>query len=63
MTRRIPRLVRYISPFGSPAWMTEERAEKYRQRDDDRWLRYQAAGMLSEEQRKVGPPRIERHGT
>jgi hypothetical protein len=58
-TRRQAELVRYVSPFGSPAWMTRERAEQYRQEDDDRYLRFDDAGMLSAEQRLVGPPRIQ----
>ena len=53
-------LVHYISPFGSPAWMTAERAQELLVEDDDRWLQYQAAGNLSEAQRLIGPPRIER---
>jgi hypothetical protein len=51
-------LVRYVSPFGSPAWMTAEEAHRLLVEDDDRWLRYQAAGALSEAQIAVGPPRI-----
>jgi hypothetical protein len=53
-------LVRYISPFGSPAWMTAEEAQRHLEEDDARWLLNQRAGNLSEWQREVGPPRIER---
>lgn len=59
---RRPRqlLVRYVSPFGSPAWMIPEAAQAHLAEDDARWLRYQAAEALSAEQRQTGPPRIER---
>ena len=53
------KLVRYISPFGSPAWMPRERALKLLEEDDARWLKYQRLGMLSDEQRASGGPRIE----
>jgi len=53
-------LVRYVSPFGSPAWMTRAAAARYLAEDDRRWLNYQTAGNLSEQQRQIGPPRIER---
>lgn len=53
-------LVHYISPFGSPAWMTVEEAQRHLEEDDERWLLNQRAGNLSEAQRLIGPPRIER---
>lgn len=53
-------LVRYVSPFGSTAWMPLGVAEHFMAEDDARWLRNQEAGVLTEKQRKVGPPRIER---
>lgn len=56
------RLVRYVSPFGSPAWMTRDQAEKHLTEDDRLWLLHQNAGNLSEEQHRVGPPRIEHVG-
>jgi hypothetical protein len=60
MTRRKHEpLVRYVSPFGSPAWMTRAEAEKYLAEDDARWLRAQEIGALSEHERAIGPPRIE----
>lgn len=52
-------LVRYISPYGSPAWMTREQAERYLKEDDRRWLDDQEAGNLSAHQREIGGPRIE----
>jgi hypothetical protein len=58
-------LVRYISPFGSPAWMTRTQAEFHLRQDDARWCHYlrieQATKCpaLSEQQRLIGPPRIE----
>jgi hypothetical protein len=57
--RKPERLVRYVSPFGSPAWMTRERAQEYLEDDDKRWLMYGDLDLLSEEQRRVGAPRIE----
>lgn len=54
-----PRLVRYVSPFGSPAWMPREQATRLLAEDDARYLLHQDAGALSEDQRRVGPPRIE----
>lgn len=56
---RVERLVRYVSPFGSPAWMRREQAEALLRVDDRRWLRYEALGILTPEQREVGLPRIE----
>jgi hypothetical protein len=57
---RPPVLVRYCSPFGSPAWMPEERARALLEADDARWVEWSRLGMLSERQRQHGPPRIER---
>lgn len=60
--RREP-LVHYISPFGSPAWMTRDQAEGYLAQDEARYEFHAAAGtldyVLSDEQRRIGPPRIE----
>ena len=53
------RLVRYISPFGSPAWMTREKALHYLKEDDTRWVLLSQAGLLSEREKEVGAPRIE----
>jgi hypothetical protein len=60
------RLVRYVSPFGSPAWMSREQAEKLLAEDDRRYLELQqleaegAGKMLTDRQRfEIGPPRIE----
>lgn len=61
MTKRAPKLVRYVSPFGSPAWMSREEAERYLAEDDKRWLEWQSIGMLSDHQKQIGPPRIETH--
>jgi hypothetical protein len=55
-----PQLVRYVSPFGSPAWMTREEAERHLAEDDKRWLRYSELQLLTEDQRAIGAPRIER---
>jgi hypothetical protein len=58
-------LVRYVSPFGSPAWMTREQAQVHLAEDDARllWLeKAEAEGagpMLTPRQRQIGPPRIE----
>lgn len=56
-------LVRYVSPFGSPAWMSRAEAERYLAEDDARWLDWQEMGLLSELQRVNGPPRIETAGS
>lgn len=53
------QLVRYVSPFGSPAWMTRERARELLDEDDKRYVLYERAGNLTERQRQIGPPRIE----
>jgi hypothetical protein len=58
-------LVRYVSPFGSPAWMTRERAEHYLAEDDDLYEflclieRETGSRALADFQRRIGPPRIE----
>ena len=54
-----PQLVRYVSPFGSPAWMTREKAERHLKEHDRLWLECQELGTLSESQKQIGPPRIE----
>lgn len=59
--RREPVLVRYVSPFGTPAWMPRADAERHLAVDDDRWCRFAAVGILSDRQLAVGPPRIEVH--
>ncbi len=63
-----PKLVRYVSPFGSPAWMPRARAEELLYEDDKRYLFLQeleregAGPMLTDRQRfEIGPPRIEAH--
>lgn len=68
MTARKPQLVRYVSPFGSPAWMTREEAARHLAADDARWCRLQDAiretgdrGIISPQQREIGAPRIEVH--
>jgi hypothetical protein len=51
--------VRYVSPFGSPAWMSREDAERYLAEDDELWIELSALGLLTPRQREIGPPRIE----
>lgn len=58
-TKKGEQLVRYVSPFGSPAWMTRAKAREHLAEDDARYVRWQKLGILSEEQRRVGAPRIE----
>lgn len=66
MTAKIIPLVRYVSPFGSPAWMSRDRALDLMEADDKRWVWYHSVEsmtgnpMLSDEQRAIGAPRIER---
>ena len=58
-------LVRYISPFGSPAWMSPEAAQRLLIEDDSLWLYLQEVEaetghrVTSEHQRQIGAPRIE----
>jgi hypothetical protein len=52
-------LVRYVSPFGYPAWMTRRRAEQRMARDGRRWQRYDTVGCLTPREREVGPPHID----
>jgi len=61
MAKSQPKLVRYVSPFGTPAWMSREIAEQHLEDDDRRWVLYSQHGLLSEAQREIGPPRIEVH--
>jgi hypothetical protein len=62
---RRPALVRYVSPFGSPAWMTRDRAEQLLAEDDRRyeWLAAVSSevgeDLLGARARREGPPRIE----
>lgn len=55
--------MRFVSPFGSPAWMTRERAEELLAEDDRRWLDHQEGGTLAcvlpAHRIAEGPPRIE----
>lgn len=57
--RRALRLVRYVSPFGSPAWMSREEAATHLEEDDRLYLDLVEIGALTDAQRRVGPPRIE----
>ena len=52
-------LVRYVSPFGSPAWMPEAEAKGHLEADDADWVEWSRLGLLDERMRRVGPPRIE----
>jgi hypothetical protein len=45
MTRRAVELVRYVSPFGSPAGMTRDEAERRLARDDRVYCELVAAGV------------------
>ncbi len=53
------KLVRYVSPFGSPAWMLRAVAERHLAEDDRLWRELQEIDALTDRQRRVGPPRIE----
>jgi hypothetical protein len=53
------RLVRFCSPFGSPAWMPKADADRLLDSDDERWVEWSRLGVLSNTQREHGPPRIE----
>jgi hypothetical protein len=52
-------LVRYVSPFGYPTWLTRRRAEQRMARDGRRWRRYEIVGCLTARERAVGPPHID----
>lgn len=59
---RMPRstdLVRYVSPFGSPATMARREAEMHLAWDDACWREWGPLGMLDGRMRRIGPPRIE----
>lgn len=59
--------VRYVSPFGSPAWMTRQEAERHLAEDDRQWeflsavSRETGEDVIGETRRTVGAPRIEVH--
>jgi hypothetical protein len=61
VSKKQEKLVRFVSPFGTPAWMTREKAQEYLEDDDRRWVLYGQQNLLSEEQKQIGPPRIETH--
>lgn len=48
-------LVRYCSPFGSPAWMPRAEAERYLAADESLYRLHREAGLLD----GVRPPYIE----
>lgn len=58
MAARAPRLVRYVSPFGSPASMAPASAERHLAEDAALWARLAAIGGLTQQQRRIGPPRV-----
>lgn len=59
--------VRYVSPFGSPAYMSRAQATRLLAEDDARWMRLldiereTGESLRSARQREVGGPRIEVH--
>jgi hypothetical protein len=56
--KRPVKLVRYVSPFGSPACMSQENAERYLAEDQRMWVMLVEDDMLTETQRRIGVPRI-----
>lgn len=52
------RLVRYVSPFGSPASMRPELAEMYRAQDERLFSQMEEYGLLDERMRRIGRPRV-----
>lgn len=62
---KTPKLIRYVSPFGSPAWMTREQAQPHLDADDARWCWLQEIEaetgdkVISDHQRQIGAPRME----
>ena len=65
MATKAPKLIRYVSPFGTPAWMTREQAAVHLKADDARyvWLqeieRETGDKVLSDRERLIGAPRME----
>jgi hypothetical protein len=57
--QRSEPLVRYVTPFGYPAWMTRRRAEQRLALEGRRWHRYLSVGCLTEREEEIGPPHIE----
>ena len=51
-------LVLYISPFGTPDWMSPGQAKKHLEVDERRYVMYRESGLLTERQRQIGPPHI-----
>lgn len=58
MTARA-RLVRYVSPFGTPAWMPRDVAERHLEVDDARYVEWSRLGILPAFALAIGAPRIE----
>jgi hypothetical protein len=58
MPTKTPRLVRYVSPFGSPASMLPEQAEHFLAEDSALWAILSEQGLLDERQRRIGEPRV-----
>lgn len=55
---RAPLLVRYVSPFGSPASMTLAAAEQHLAFDRDLLALMRDAGIVDERVARIGEPRI-----
>lgn len=53
-----PKLVRYVSPFGSPASMSPDEAERHLAKDLVRWEEWLALDLLDEHALRIGVPRI-----
>jgi len=53
-------LVRYFSPFGGPPWIPGWQAETRLEQEQRRWSRLEELDMVSNAQRALGPPRLER---
>jgi hypothetical protein len=51
-------LTRYVSPFGSPACLDAALAEQLLVEDAALWRLMDDAGILTERQLRIGPPRI-----
>ena len=58
MPRSAPQLVRYVSPFGSPATLPAERAQELLAQDTPLWEEFLELGLVTESQRRIGAPRI-----
>ena len=54
-------LVRYLSPFDAPRWLSRLAALEFLEQDERRWSWLEELEMISDSQFAAGPPHIEMH--